>query len=172
MFTSVNPRRSPRIAARNAAKAKLEAVNAANKFHDSQIYNDNRRITHSIRSFVQNDLDGYNIQVLEYRVANELMKKNQMATTEITKTEAISSVFAWIIEHPHLLHQIPSLPNIIYAKIMELSPQIDKKKAEHLLLYSTDSMEVRRAKAMNYGALCKLQGYIHIMLHMLKKMSA
>jgi hypothetical protein len=173
MFTSTNPRRSARIAARNAAKTKVEAVAAAHTFHESQIYNNNRRFVQNAPfEFVQNDLGGYNNQSLEYRVAVELMKKNTEATTEIARTEAISSVFAWVIEHPHLLHQIPSLPKTIYAKITELSPLIDNKKARLLLLYSTDSAAVRREKAMIYGAFSKLQAYIHIMHYLLHQMSA
>lgn len=164
-------RRSARIAARNAAKSKEEVASAAHKFHESQIYNTRFLQDPLNTGFVQNDLGSYNIHSHEYRVALELMKKNKLASTKIAKTEVVSSVFAWLIEHPHLLHQIPSFPRITYEKIMELLPKIDNLKATLLLLYSTDSMEVRREKAMHYGAVCKLEAYIHMLHPILKQMS-
>ena len=115
-LSMISLRRSARIAARNAAKSKEEAASAAHKFHESQIYN--TRFVHEPLNtgFVQNDLNSYNIHSHEYRVILELMKKNKLATNEIAKAEAVSSVFAWLIENPQLLHQVPSLPRITYEK--------------------------------------------------------
>lgn len=168
-------RRSARIAARNAAKTKLEAMRTAHAFHQTQInYYGCMFVENNAKKvvYVQNDLAGYNPYSHEYRVAVELMKRNTEATTDIAKTEAISSVLAWMIEYPHLLHQIPSFPILVHQKITELSLQITSFKANLLKTPATDCAEASLNKILQYGAYTKLQTYIQIMHRILKKMAA
>ena len=124
-------------------------------------------------TFVQNDLASYNPSSREYLVAAQLIRTQSNIKCKACKVEFFTSILAWLIQHPQLLHQIKGFPDVVEQKIIEIQADLHRlsNEIEHRS-GNADFNGIGYNDMELYGVYNKALGYIQIMQMVLDKMAA
>jgi len=87
--------------------------------------------------------------------------------------EFFTSILAWLIQHPQLLHQIKGFPDVVQQKIIEIQADLHRlsNEIEHRS-GNADFNGIGYNDMELYGVYNKALGYIQIMQMVLDKMAA